>query len=155
METAEPRTLTEDPVRTARASPPPDGFPRTATFAASARSPHTGQGQPLGVREPLAPHTVPAGPRSEASASTPAPGPRPEEARLSLRGSLPWVGLGTGRRAGVGETRRAAAGAAAAGKISTRTRLGRKRKNSAGEGGRGEKPGSGRRKRQGERDIAR
>lgn len=81
--------------------------------------------------------------------------PRPEEARLSLRGSLPWVGLGTGRRAGVGEASRAAAGETAAGKISTAARFGRKKGKLRRRGGRGEKPGSGRRKRQGERDLAR
>lgn len=43
-----------------------------------------------------------------------------------------------GQRAGVGEASRAAAGTATAGEISTTTRFGRKRKNSAGEGG-GEK----------------
>lgn len=60
-----------------------------------------------------------------------------------------------GQRAGVGEASRAAAGTATAGEISTATRFGRKRKKLRRRGGRGEKPGSGRKKRQGERDLAR
>lgn len=147
--------------------PHPTGSPGRPRSSPRPGSPHAGQGHPLGVREPLAPRTARAGPRSEVGRRGgfgPPPqlqpeargGPRrPEEARLSLRGSLPWVGLGTGRRAGVGEASRAAAGETAAGKISTAARFGRKKGKLRRRGGRGEKPGSGRRKRQGERDLAR
>lgn len=83
--------------------PHPTGSPGQPRSPPRPGSPHAGQGHPLGVREPLAPHTARPGPRSEASASTPARGLRPEEAGLSPRGALPWVGLGAGRRAGVGE----------------------------------------------------
>lgn len=62
METAEPSFLTVDLFGRARASPQPDGFPRTATFAASARrSLPAGQGRPLGAPEQPAPRTARAG----------------------------------------------------------------------------------------------
>lgn len=155
METAEPRTLTEDLVGTARASPPPDGFPRTATFAASARKP------PLGVREPPAPHTARAGPRSEAGALASglrlnsSPGPR---ARRGLTRPPRLVTLGGtgGGTAGGGRGSEPGGGRGSCSREDfhhdeIRSEKGKLHRR----GGRGGKPGSGRRKRQGERDLAR
>lgn len=111
METAEPSILTVDLFGRARASPPPDGFPRTATFAVSARrSLPAGQSRSLGVPEQPAPRTARAGtplrgrrpgsgPPSQLQAEAPVRPDPPSEARYLGRGWGRDGGQGSGKRA--------------------------------------------------------
>lgn len=99
------------PLRKGAGVSPTDGFPRTATFAASARrSLPAGQGRPLGVPEQPAPRTAQAGtplrgkrpssgPPSQLQAEAPARPDPPSEARYLGRGWGRDGGQGSGKRA--------------------------------------------------------
>lgn len=127
--------------------PHPTGSPGRPRSSPRPGSPHAGQGHPLGVREPLAPRTARAGPRSEVGRRGgfgPPPQLQPEARGGPRRPDSPsearYLGWGWGRDGGQGSGRRAERrqGKLQQGRFPPRRGSVGKRENSAGEGG-GEK----------------